>query len=84
MIKTRVLKIEKKLLFHEPVFITCTEYYVDGTMECEGIKYANKTEFEAKVDLTGKNVVYLMNYRDDIGPFPYSSLSSSDPESGII
>lgn len=62
---------------NEPIFITCTEYYVDGTMECEGIKYANKAEFEAMADITGKTVVYLMNYRDDIGPQPKNSVASS-------
>ena len=83
MIKSRLSKIENKLLFNEPSFIICTEYYVNGTMECEGKKYANKAEFESKVDLTGKNLVYLMNYRDDNGPFPSSSLPSNDTETGV-
>ncbi len=73
MIKSRLEKIEKRLLPKEPSFITCTQYYVDGTIEYEGKKYADEAEFEAAIG--GKKVVYLMNYRDDNSPQPYSSVN---------
>jgi hypothetical protein len=72
MIKSRLEKIEKRLLPKEPSYITCTQYFVDGTVEYEGKKYANELEFETAIG--GKKVVYLMNYRDDSSPKPHSAV----------